>query len=386
MSDENDAFENVDLGMFNEASEFIMGRQQEEVPAVDPTQLEKKDIDPVPGGESPEEIAEKARLAAEAAKTTEEEIKDIKQPSSDENEKSSRLTPYFKLLMEEGVFDENDEKEWDGTTNGLLDIRHKKQQAQWEQYKGETLDPRTKWLQDNLEQGVALEDLLKVDKESVALDQITDEGLDENIELQKTIAKEYFRKTTRLSPERIEKQIKMLEDTGELIGESKAFNSELKEINQAEKVQLLEQAKVEAANAEKAQAEALTNFKQTLDKTEEVIPGMKVNSIMRDKIYNTLTTSVAVDEGGNPINKIAEARAADPLNFEIKLAYLFELTNGFTDYSALGTTGKKKAFSDFERAAKELDNTSSSTRVHVPATDNEFLNELDKLYKGGTFS
>jgi len=267
MSEEKNAFENVDLGMFNEASQFILGRQEEENP-IDPTLLEKK-TEQVAGSPTPEELAETERLAAEAkAKAEKEEIKDIKPPSSQENEDSSRLTPYFKLLVEEGVFDENDEKDWDGTTSGLLDLRHKKQQSQWEQYKTDNLDPRTKWLQDNLEQGVALEDLLNVDKEGVALDQVTDEGLVDNIDLQKTIAREYFRKTSSFSQERIDKQVKLLEDSGELVDESKLFNAELKEINKAEKVQLLEQAKVERDNAEKAQTEALSNFKQTLDKTE----------------------------------------------------------------------------------------------------------------------
>ena len=381
MSEENNPFGNIDLDMFQEAGEYLEkidldtpgeDHEQHEQPAE--IKAEEIEVKPEAGVEKP----------PEESPTTEVVEEENKPPSSQEIKDSSRLTPYFKLLVEEGAFTEDDFNKWDGTTDGLMDLEHSKMNDRWSSYKEETLHPRVKWLQDNLEEGVAFEKLLKTDSERAELGVITEEALTDNTELQKKVAQTYFRKTTRFSDDAIQRSISRLEDSGELETESKTFSTELVKINEEEAAQDLQTAKTERIAAIRAQEENLSNFKDTLNKTEEIIPGLKVNNLMREKIFSTLTTQTSVDELGNALNKITEARVKDPVNFEIKLAYLFELTNGFTDYGSLSSSGKKKAFKDFENAATALDQKRQSTKSNIPANDGDFMDNIEKLWNNGT--
>jgi len=359
----------VDLNMFNEASEFLLKQQEEKTTE-----------------ETTEEIEEEIDSNKVDTENQEDEEK-IKDPSSQETKTdSSRLTPYFKLLVEEGLFESSDSEKWDGSTEGLINLQHEKINNWKEQYKAETLDPRVKWLQDNLEEGVPFEKLLEIDRQEVGLENITEEVLSENTDLQKTIAKQYYKETTRFSDDRINKEIQRLEDSGDLETESKTFSTELKDIVAQKKQLTLEQARQEREASIKEQEEVLKNFKETLNKTEELVPGMKITNVMKDKIYNTLTTVVEIDKNsGTPLNKIAKARMENPLEFEMKLAYLFELTDGFKQWDNLIKTGKKQAYKDFESAASNIDATQTSSKQNIPeyANDGDFLKELDKIYKKG---
>jgi len=376
MSEEEKHFEDVNLDMLKEAGEYF-----ENIDLDSPGDHAQNDHKEEIKTKEPEAGVEQT---IEESETTEVVKEENKPPSSQEIKDSSRLTPYFKLLVEEGAFTKDDFDKWDGTTEGLMDLEHSKMNDKWSVYKEETLHPRVKWLQDNLEEGVPFENLLKTDSERAELGAITEEALTDNTELQKKVAQTYFRKTTRFSDDAIQRSISRLEDSGELESESKTFSTELVKINEEEAAQDLQNAKIEKIAAIRSQEEALNSFKNTLSKTEEIIPGLRVNDFMREKIFSTLTTQTNVDEAGNALNKITEARIKDPINFEIKLAYLFELTNGFTDYGPLTSSGKKKAFTDFENAANAIDKKKQSTKSNIPASDREFLNELDKLYKKGS--
>jgi hypothetical protein len=88
-----------------------------------------------------------------------------------------------------------------------------------------------------------------------------------------------------------------------------------------------------------------------------------------------------VDEStGMPLNKIAQARAQDPLNFEINLAYIFEITNGFKDWSTLGSSGKKKAIEEFEKSVRDIGLNKNGFK---PPTQNKeaktYLEEMERI-------
>jgi len=47
-----------------------------------------------------------------------------------------------------------------------------------------------------------------------------------------------------------------------------------------------------------------------------------------------------------------KSRRENPIDFEARMYFLYELTDGFTDYSKLTTTAKSKAVKDLETIAK----------------------------------
>lgn len=303
------------------------------------------------------------------------ETKDKGDPSSKDTIKSSPFTPYAKLVTEEGILPNFKIDEWDGTPQGLIKA------MQDEINYGinsqiERLDPRVRWLAENVREGVAFEDLLSVDKQRLTLNTITEENLQDET-VQKDIARQYYKETTSFSDARINKEIERLEATGDLGEETKGFFDELKQLNAQKEVQLKEQAKQQRVVQEQAQAKVLDDFKKNVSAIDEIIPGVKVNTIMKDKIYKGLTTPVDVDpQTGMPMNKIAKARMADPVKFETTLMYLFEATDGFKDFSVFQSAGKKNAIKEFEDSVSNMDFSTSKQKIRKPDVDQSLVDQM----------
>lgn len=337
------------------------------------------------GDEPAEEIEQEEVVAEESTEEIHEESteENKEDPSSQEIKDSSPLTPYAKMLVEEGLLPNIDLSKFDGKVESLLEAQRQYDLQRFENFKESTLDPRVKWLQDNLENGVPFNKLLEIDEQNLTINSITEESLVDNENLQKDILRAYYRETTELPEDRIDRIVERLETLGELEAESKVNLQDLKAIVSQKEKAAIEQAKVDQANYVKAQQDALNNFKDTLLKTNEIVPGLKVSELMKDRIYKTLTTPVATDEQtGAPLNKIAKARAEDPINFEIKLAWIFEATNGFKDWSALSSPGKRKALEEFENSLKNVDLGKSTTKspLYKQGADSS-LKEMEQLLK-----
>lgn len=336
------------------------------------------------------EIEDKIKSPVEdtnAGVHTEETEEDIQEsPSSQETKDSSPFTPFAKLLVEEGATPNLNLEEFDGTPQGLIKAIQSEIDYNVNMYK-ESLDPRVKWLQDNVDEGVALEDLLAIDKQRVTLNSVNEETLSTDENLQKQIVREYLKETTKFNDAVINKQIERLEATGDLTEEAKGYFNELKQINLAKEQQAVQQAQLQQQEFKKQQEKVLSDFKETLEKTEEIIPGIKLNRIIKDQIFKTLTTPVAQDPNtGAPINAIAKSRAEDPINFEKNLAYVWLATKGFKDFSVLGSAGKKSAMSDFENALKKSDGTFNTSKQNFK--DSDSIKELKasmELFNKGQF-
>lgn len=322
-----------------------------------------------------------------AGDNTEEQEEDTQEsPSSQETKDSSPFTPFAKLLVEEGATPNLNLEQFDGTPQGLIKAIQDEIEYNVSMYK-ESLDPRVKWLQDNVDEGVALEDLLAIDKQRVTLNSINEETLATDETLQKQIVREYLKETTKFNDALINKQIERLEATGDLTDEAKGYFNELKQLNVVKEQQAIQQAKLQQQEFQKQQEKVLSDFKETLEKTEEIIPGIKLNRIIKDQIFKTLTTPVAQDPNtGAPINAIAKSRAEDPINFEKNLAYVWLATKGFKDFSILGSAGKKSAMADFENALKKSDGTFTTSKQNIRESDSiKELKASMELFNRGQF-
>lgn len=344
-----DPFANIDLSMFE--TDAIVNEEE-----VVNEELEKETDTPVED--------------TEAGDNTEEQEEDNGgKPSSQETKDSSPFTPFAKLLVEEGATPNLNLEEFDGTPQGLIKAIQQEIEYNTNMYK-ESLDPRVKWLQDNIDEGVAFEDLLAIDKQRMSLNFITEDTLSTDENVQKQIVKEYLKETTKFSDSLIDKQIERLEITGELTDEAKGYFEELKQINAAKEQQAVEQAKVRQQEFRQQQEKILNDFKETLEKTEEIIPGIKLNRNIKDQIFKTLTTPVTQDPNtGAPLNAIAKARLEDPINFEKNLAYVWLATKGFKDFSTLNSAGKKTAMKEFESALNKGDNKFSTSKQNFSEPD-----------------
>lgn len=309
--------------------------------------------------------------------------KDKGEPSSQDT-KNSPLTPYAKMLVEEGLLPNVDLEKFDGTVESLLEAQREYDLQRFESFKESSLDPRVKWLQDNLEAGVPFERLLELDNQKLSLESISEDDLITNEDLQKDIIRSYYRESTPFSEEKIESLIENLETVSKLESESRESLKGLKELISYRERLEYEEAQKQQAQYFESQKQVLKDFNKKVEEVDELIPGLKVSPVLKDKIKKTLTTSVAVDPySGSPLNKIAKARMDNPIDFEIKLAYLFELTNGFSDWSQLVKPGKKRAIEEFEKSVESIDLVNKNTYRSSPTAQRtrSYLDEMERISK-----
>jgi len=97
---------------------------------------------------------------------------------------------------------------------------------------------------------------------------------------------------------------------------------------------------------------------------QEVIPGQKINKQTKDKIYNDIIKPV-MDKFGQTTNTIWAKRSEDPIDFDTKIAYLYE--TGFFEKGKSWDKVKRvkttRESSELEEHLSKRRNTSSSTGI-----------------------
>jgi hypothetical protein len=186
--------------------------------------------------------------------------------------------------------------------------------------------------------------------DKVSLEKITKEDLEDDSkeDLRRAILTKNYKLTTNFTDAKIKKLVDNHVSLGEDIEESVEA---LEEIKKANKQQIeLEKKRVaeQAAQYQEDNKKALEKVKSTIESLEEIVPGQKLTKQAKTKLQEMITKPVTQDKLGNPINAIWQKRLADPLNFDIKLAYFIQsgLFDGKMD--KLVKTSKTAAISDLE--------------------------------------
>ena len=241
-----------------------------------------------------------------------------------------------------------------------------------------------------LQNGIPDKVFREVKSKELEYSKIDDTKLSTDVELQKQVYRNYLKETTMLSDEKIEKRITQAESLDELSTEATDALNELKVINKGRIEQEFKAAQ-ENAKQEQAKAKAeLDNLKATIDAREEIIPGFKVNKKLKDPLYKNMTTAVSKDpKTGTLYNNIAAKRAENPLEFELKMQYLFELTKGFEDFSSLTnkvTTKATTTLKDVLERNTDFIGSKFATNGKNATRDNDgdnILSSFKTLYKKG---
>jgi hypothetical protein len=195
--------------------------------------------------------------------------------------------------------------------------------------------------------GIPVEEFKQVKSFEQQLEQITDEALKESEDLRKAIIiQDYMNqgidqvKATKLAQRSIDLN-EDLADSLEALASVKTFTKKAFD----QRIQDQKQAQL---NAVKKEQDELKKIKTTVDDLKEIIPGIKINEKVKNDIFNQMTKTVGQSKDGKPLNALTKARMEDPINFTIKMHYLFNLTNGFKNFDKVVKTSKSQA-------VKELD-------------------------------
>lgn len=283
------------------------------------------------------------------------EDKDDDTENSDDST-SSQPSPYSsfaKALFEEGVLPSLDlSQDKVESVEDLIQAMRK----EIEVAKYANLTPTQKDYLKALENGIPEEEIKQVQKGIDTLKSITKEELSSNEALRKELILADFKskgydeaKALKLT----QRSIDIGEDENDALD---ALNS-LKEAQAQEFQKSLQQKELDRLAREKESTDNLLKFKQLIEDTKEIIPGVKINNKIAEKIFEQATKPVFKLPNGQMVNEVVKAQVENPMEFQMKVNYLFYITKGFTDFSKIATSQKTKA-----------------------------TQELDDLVKGNTFS
>lgn len=205
-----------------------------------------------------------------------------------------------------------------------------------------------------LEKGVTLQEYQQHQENTNVLENINDEVIESDLEVSKNIIlQDYINQG--ISEDRALKILKKTVDLGDdaIIEEAKESLISLK-LTQEKALAKLQAQREKEREADIAQQEAIDNdLKNSIYSTKEIIKGIKVDKGTQEKVYKSITQVVGEGPNGVMENKLMRDRREDPINFDTKLYYLYEITNGFKDFSKLMSKTQSKAMNLLEDSLRQ---------------------------------
>lgn len=328
--------EGFDMDVFNvvEDVEFTDNPIEEEEPQdiIENTEKENKISEDV----NPEEVAN--------------EDGDDEEKDTDKSQ-SSQKNPYSSLataLAEDGVLPSFDpEKDKIESVEDLIEIFRKEIKSN--EFKDLTEDQR-EYL-ENIRAGVQPEAFQQIKSVEHQLASITPEELRDNQELRKQIIiADYVEKG--IAKEKAEKLAQRSIDIGEDEADALESHESLMTIQKSKLEQQKLDAQQKTLDAQKAHDQQLKTLQDTINRTAEIIPGVKLTDKVKSAVFDQATRPVAKTEDGRMVNAVVKARMEDPVAFETKLNYLFYVTKGFSDFSKIATAQKTRAVRELDDLVK----------------------------------
>lgn len=206
-----------------------------------------------------------------------------------------------------------------------------------------------------------LEKIATSKKAQFDLDAIDEDYLRNNLEVAKDII---YRDALNqgLSEERARKFLRKSVDLGEdmIIEDALESKVSLKDFENRQIEQEKTRYQQTLAEQAKEQEQINTTIRNTIYNSKEVITGIPNTKALQERVYKSMTEVVAKDPTtGEMQNKFMQARSQNPIDFDTKMYYLYELTNGFTDLKNISkttTTNAVKALESVLRKTKFEDN------------------------------
>jgi len=212
-----------------------------------------------------------------------------------------------------------------------------------------------------LRNGAKWEDIVAFKKQEAINNQYTEESLkgDDKIEDRKALITQYFQRTTQFTPERIAALVKRSIDTGADEVDAIEYLKELKEMDKGALDAFNAQQAKKAEDAKEAQIKRVNTLKETINKTDEFIPGIKMNKKQKDSLFKSMVEPTGKAANGAPVNNFIHQYNTSA-DFRIKVHALSVLTNNFESFETLKAKAKKSALSKLD---EELARGQSGGRV-----------------------
>lgn len=204
--------------------------------------------------------------------------------------------------------------------------------------------------------GVMPKELAKTKVNQNAYASLDEEKIKENVSLQEVLVKNSLI-TRGFTEEKANEMIADFKVLGEekLLKEAMEAKTFMVEKEKEHEAKLKEEAKLTAKQREEARTQSLEKVKNFVMSQKEVIPNMELTESFKTDIYKSMTTAVAKDPEGNPLNEVQVTRSKNPVDFEFKLNLYHKLGlfNEKPDFSKLMKVAETKTSKGLEKLLKE---------------------------------
>lgn len=291
----------------------------------------------------------------------------------DEDASSSALNAVkiAKAFYEEGGLSTFDEEEFlkiakeESPGKALMTMLQKEIDHNIEEYK-KTLSPEDRARAEANELGIDAQELQTIESDIKILQGLSDEQL-EDPKVRATLLQYYYQSTTKFSPERISKEIKRLEDLEEAEEEVKTILPELIKVRENDLQGIKDKAKEAKEQAIQKEQARIDKYKEVIYKTNEIVPGNKINKTTQAKIEDLILKPVK-EVDGRKVSALWAKREEDPQKFDTILAYL--MLEGVFDgkWGNINPKSKTQAFQELENSLRTQrgDNSTSIQSLHMP--------------------
>ena len=348
--------EGLDLSVLDSVSPEPQEKENaktEEDPGIFNPELKIQEVDELPENEvvevkenEPELKADKEEDATE--EDPQEQVEETSEVSDSEEEVEEDSKPLFvfaSLQRDAGLIDFKDE-EFEDSEDWLMSQVEKSVGSKISEYK-ETMPPEIRYLLENYEEGVPLQNLLEMSSKEQTYEALSEANIEKDASLQKALVKDLLARSG-WSQERIAKKIERYEDSGVLLEEAQDALASLKDIQKAEKENYVEQQKQEQKQRAEAHNQWLEDLNDHIGKKEEILPGFKLSPKDKEQLYKGITK---LDKSGK--NEIMRMREKDP-EFDLKIAYLATVLKwDFSAFERQSTTKSTRKLADAIKSTKK---------------------------------
>ena len=164
----------------------------------------------------------------------------------------------------------------------------------------------------------------------------------------------------------------IIEDAMDSLESVKAYNTKYMEDQKNINIQ------AQAAAAESRVANE-RKLKDSVYGTKELLKGQPISKAIQDKVFNNMTKIVGKSPDGSDENSLMKSRRENPVDFDTKLYYIYEMTKGFTDFSSLTKAGKSQAVKELENAYRTNTRSTGGGSNNFQDQDNTYMNLGDEL-------
>lgn len=248
------------------------------------------------------------------------------------------------------------------------------------------LDDTQKRIKDALDSGMEVSVIKQYENTINWLDSISDSQLEDETQegekLRKALIYQY-QINLGLSEDRANKMVERAFSGGTDIEDAKEYLEALKDFYRDRYTEQINAGKKEVQERKKQQEEEIKKFKNTLLKDAHILGDIEVDEKTRKLAFENWMTPTHKNEQGNYQSAIQKYIAENPMDFQMKVALLFTMTEGFTK---MGNVLKQTVKKEKKKAMQELEKVVNNTQRNSFGSLNLFGKDEDSSFNNLQFA